>query len=444
MLSDPETLDLLLAGAAGALVSGTALYLIFSARMQRREALLTYALESEYDRAREYRAEADAYDTHIAETRLEADKARESVEYYRESLSDVLNVFEEGTALLARDGSLVAWNGCFAEFLRPGGGDLESGLSFDNLIPVVLPREKWSERSSDAFVSGPGFLEKVDGRWTSCFWQTTAGEWCTLRARRIHPGWILSIRRRNNVFGLGVEQLRDLLRIARHDLRAPIRALKTIPVWMRERLDEVPDEALRAEYDDLLGEAIVQAHRLDGLVIGLTELTEAKTAVAECVLVSPREAVSRILGANPLPDSMVVELGALPDTVVADPKKLDRVLEAVIDNAVKHHDRAHGRIVIRGGAERDQCHIDIVDDGPSVPEEARERVFDPFRTLKPRDEVEGSGLGLTIASALVQTWEGTIEILDADPADGTAGEGRGTCVRISFPNSMHGADAAAA
>ena len=61
-----------------------------------------------------------------------------------------------------------------------------------------------------------------------------------------------------------------------------------------------------------------------------------------------------------------------------------------------------------------RIHIKVSDDGPGIPASYHSRVFGLFETLRPRDEVEGSGLGLSIILKGLERYEGTIK-LDSNP-----------------------------
>jgi signal transduction histidine kinase len=69
--------------------------------------------------------------------------------------------------------------------------------------------------------------------------------------------------------------------------------------------------------------------------------------------------------------------------------------------------------------------IDVADDGPGIPARYHELVFRPFQTLRPRDEVEGSGLGLALVRKLVESAGGRVAIA----ADTTAG----TRITLTWP-----------
>ena len=101
----------------------------------------------------------------------------------------------------------------------------------------------------------------------------------------------------------------------------------------------------------------------------------------------------------------------------------------MIHNAIRHTQRG-GRIDITvGGSDDGAAVIDVADNGPGIPKEDRERVFDRFyRVDKARSRAEGgSGLGLSIARRAVGINGGAIEFLDKD--------GSGILCRITIPIS---------
>ena len=68
----------------------------------------------------------------------------------------------------------------------------------------------------------------------------------------------------------------------------------------------------------------------------------------------------------------------------------------------------------------DHCLFSVTDDGAGIPEEYSKRVFEMFQTLKPRDELEGSGMGLAIVSRIVECQDGRIWFEPAPDGTGTA------------------------
>src|SRR4029079_3097441 len=101
----------------------------------------------------------------------------------------------------------------------------------------------------------------------------------------------------------------------------------------------------------------------------------------------------------------------LPE-VFSDPHQIQQVLLNLIINAEQAMLGAHGRgtLIVRTWheADRDAVILEVNDDGPGVPEEVQPKIFDPFFTTK--EVGKGTGLGLTVAYAIVQEHGGRIRL----------------------------------
>jgi len=105
---------------------------------------------------------------------------------------------------------------------------------------------------------------------------------------------------------------------------------------------------------------------------------------------------------------------------------LEQVLRNLFTNAIKHHDRPAGSITLDWQHKnKDYYEFSVTDDGPGIPPEYHERVFVMFQTLRPRDEVEGSGMGLALVKKIVATYGGKTSIT----SDGI----RGTRISFTWP-----------
>jgi len=101
----------------------------------------------------------------------------------------------------------------------------------------------------------------------------------------------------------------------------------------------------------------------------------------------------------------------------ADPDRLEQVFVNLLDNAIKYG-RANGRVVVRGRAVDGQVELCIADDGPGIPTEARDRIFERFyRVDRARSrETGGTGLGLAIVKHIVQSHGGKVWVESAPGA----------------------------
>jgi signal transduction histidine kinase len=137
---------------------------------------------------------------------------------------------------------------------------------------------------------------------------------------------------------------------------------------------------------------------------------------------------AEVIATLQIPPSFTVEVSAALDTVLVHRMPFEQVLHNLLGNAIKHHDRAAGHILIDVTEAGGRFHRFFVeDDGPGIPEAYRETVFEMFSTLKPRDEVEGSGMGLALVRKLVTRLGGTCGIQDI--------RGRGTRMWFDWPRA---------
>ena len=111
---------------------------------------------------------------------------------------------------------------------------------------------------------------------------------------------------------------------------------------------------------------------------------------------------------------------------IADPDHLHRILGNLIRNAaqaMKDHTRRDKGLVVRAVRAEGRCEIDVIDHGPGVRENLRERLFEPWVSAAP--EAGGSGLGLAIARELTRSMGGELEL--------TRTGAEGTTFRITLP-----------
>ncbi|MCO5995691.1 sensor histidine kinase [Actinoallomurus rhizosphaericola] len=194
---------------------------------------------------------------------------------------------------------------------------------------------------------------------------------------------------------------------ASHELRSPLAAIRTtLEVGIVH-----PD---RAPWPDIAQRAVRQSARLEDLVQQLLLLAKAD----DRQLAAQRRPVAlgallEEVRATTVTRHIDVEITATPDAVtIGNPEHLSRMFRNVLDNAIRH---AEHRVLITAAATAETVRIEISDDGPGIPVEERERVFDRFVRLDAsRQRASGStGLGLAIAREIAAAHDGHIVITDA-------------------------------
>ena len=206
------------------------------------------------------------------------------------------------------------------------------------------------------------------------------------------------------------ERLRSaMLTSVSHDLRTPLASIIGALSSLRSYRDRY-DETTR---DELLGTALSEAERLDRFVSNLLDMTrlDAGAIAPKREAVEVGDLVSTALRrATPLLKDKVVVSSVPPglpplslDFVLAE-----QVLFNLLDNAAKYSP-AGGRIEVEARPVGGAVEIVVRDEGPGIPAEALDRLFDKFYRADAGDRQRaGTGLGLAIAKGFVEAMGGTI------------------------------------
>jgi two-component system sensor histidine kinase KdpD len=107
-------------------------------------------------------------------------------------------------------------------------------------------------------------------------------------------------------------------------------------------------------------------------------------------------------------DTVTVDVPHTLPLVDADPALLERVIANLLANAVRHSPAGRPPLVT-GSSLGDQVEIRVVDRGPGIPREDRDRVFAPFQRLGDTDNTTGVGLGLALARGLAEAMNGSLQ-----------------------------------
>ncbi len=218
------------------------------------------------------------------------------------------------------------------------------------------------------------------------------------------------------------EDLESFAYTASHDLRAPLRGIGNLIGWIREDLGDKVDEDAESKFSLMTDRVQRMERMLEDLLqysrIGRTDMQEAEFQPEQKI----REAFD-LLNAE---QRFELEIPDPLPTLSGTPIAFQQVVANVIGNAIKHHDGETGRIRVYSTRQDAFVRITIADDGPGIPEQYRERVFALFQTLKPRDSVEGSGMGLAIVRRVLDVAGGKVSITGND-------HGRGASVHIDWP-----------
>ncbi|MFD5806886.1 ATP-binding protein [Streptomyces sp. NPDC127020] len=199
-----------------------------------------------------------------------------------------------------------------------------------------------------------------------------------------------------------------LLAAVSHDLRTPLAGIKAAVTSLRS------DDVAWSDEDqaELLEGIEAGADRLDHLVGNLLDMSRLQTGTVTPLIreIDVDEVAPMALGGVP-EGSAELDIPETLPMVAVDAGLLERALANLVENAVKYSPDDRG-VLVTASALADRVEVRIVDRGPGVPDEAKERIFEPFQRYGDAPRGAGVGLGLAVARGFAESMGGTLNAED--------------------------------
>jgi two-component system, OmpR family, sensor histidine kinase TctE len=222
------------------------------------------------------------------------------------------------------------------------------------------------------------------------------------------------------------ERMRQFTADASHQMRTPLAVLKTHLALVR-RQDFAQTESKRALAE--VDQAVDRLERLLSQLLGLSraenEANGLRTAHARFSLTTLAADSARELAPQAVAAGVDIRFEAQDESwVESDSGIVAEIVSNLIDNAIRYNRRG-GTVIVRTVAAADHVAVEIEDDGPGIPAEYRDAVFERFFRLDRDQDLRGSGLGLPIVRSLAIACGADVTL--SEPATGT-----GLIARLSF------------
>jgi PAS domain S-box-containing protein len=189
--------------------------------------------------------------------------------------------------------------------------------------------------------------------------------------------------------------------VASHDLKAPLRSIEVLAGWLTEDLADYKE----GDVQENLGLLKTRTARLNRLLDDLLTYSRVGRRVGEIRPVAIGELVADLFALVAPEERFELRLADDLPEITTFRGPLEQVFRNLLSNAIKHHPGPSGRITVTAEPVAEGYVFSVADNGAGIPEEYRERIYQMFQTLQPRDDVEGSGMGLAIVSRVVE-WQG--------------------------------------
>ena len=242
-----------------------------------------------------------------------------------------------------------------------------------------------------------------------------------------NPEVVLSLIDRTNVYELDEENL-DFMSFAAHELRGPITVIRGYLDVLNDELADV----LKDDQGELFHRLIISANRLSGYINNILNTSKydrrhLNMQLAEGTAASVYQTISEDMQMRAKSQNRLLTV-AIPDnlpTIAVDATSMGEVFSNLIDNAIKYSNEGG---VINVTAKSNDSFVEIIfeDHGIGMPETVIGNLFQKFyRSHRSRETVAGTGIGLYISKAIVESHGGTISVRSE--------EGKGSTFTVAIP-----------
>ena len=228
------------------------------------------------------------------------------------------------------------------------------------------------------------------------------------------------------------EQLEQFAYVVSHDLKAPLRGIRTLAEWLMEDLGE----RLGEEGNENMRLLVGRADRMQSLINGVLEYSRIGRVREEYSSIELSGLVTLMVDDLAPPRHISVDVDANLPTVWGEPTRIRQLFQNLLSNAIKYMDKEHGLVRVGFTEEPDTWRFFVGDNGPGIEEKYFDRIYQIYQTLAPRDTTESTGVGLTVVKKIVECHGGRIWVESC--------LGEGTTFFFTLPEARNADDKAVA
>lgn len=210
------------------------------------------------------------------------------------------------------------------------------------------------------------------------------------------------------------EELQNFSYIVSHDLKAPLRAISSLAQW----LENDYRDRLGAEGQEYLSMLVNRTDRLHHLIEGVLEYSRIGRRDLEKKNIDVMSLIKTTLDLLTIPESVAIIIEDDLPEVWFNPTQLQQVFQNLIGNSIKFMNKSDGEVRISCSQREGEAKFSIEDNGPGISQDHSEKIFKIFQTLHARDDIESTGIGLTIVKKIIELNSGKIW-LDTSYTEGT-------------------------
>jgi two-component system sensor kinase FixL len=199
-------------------------------------------------------------------------------------------------------------------------------------------------------------------------------------------------------------ELNDFASIVSHDLKAPLRGIKTLANWiLADCADKLGDQA-----NEQINLLLDRVERMYNLIEGALQYSRLGLTKGKQVQVNLNTFVPEIINMVVPPENITVTIENELPVIEFEETQIMQVFQNLLSNAIKYMDKPKGWIKIGCVEQEGFWKFSVADNGPGIEEKHFEKIFKIFQALPTSPMFEGTGVGLTITKKIVELYNGKI------------------------------------
>jgi signal transduction histidine kinase len=200
------------------------------------------------------------------------------------------------------------------------------------------------------------------------------------------------------------QELDDFSHIASHDLQAPLRGISNLVAWLVSDLEgKLPIE--NQHQLELIQSRVLQ---MNALINGLLKYARVGREHIDTSPVNLSQLIAEVVDLLDPPIEFEIQFPLGLPSIYTQTLLLKQVLSNLIGNAIKYRNSPAGKVEILVEDREDCFQFKIVDDGQGIAPENHKKIFSIFQTLVSREDLKGTGIGLTIVKKIVESRGGSV------------------------------------
>jgi signal transduction histidine kinase len=222
------------------------------------------------------------------------------------------------------------------------------------------------------------------------------------------------------------KELKDFASIVSHDLKAPLRGIKSLATWI---LDDCSDK-LGDQGNEQMNLLLGRVERMYNLIDGVLQYSRAGRTEEQIVRVNLDTFIPEVIDMLVPPENISITIENSMPVIECAETHIMQLFQNLLSNAIKYMDKPQGRIKVGCVEEDGFWKFSIADNGPGIDEKHFEKIFKMFQVLSVSEDVEGTGVGLTVAKKIVELYGGNIWV--------ESGTGKGSTFFFTLPKQETG------